>query len=187
MAGSERIVLVDAFGNAIGSAEKLAAHTANTPLHRAFSCYIFDAQGKFLVTRRADSKKVWPGVWTNSCCGHPMPGESFEAAIQRRVAFELGGTVADVSVVISDYTYRTPLFKGIIEHEFCPIYVARLQGDLDINNDEVAEYQWQGWGEYVRTAQADTRDVYSWWSKDQLRLIAQHPLVLRYAYGNASI
>lgn len=184
----EEIVLVDENGAEVGVAEKYASHTSTTPLHRAFSCYIFDDTGRFLVTRRAESKKVWPGVWTNSCCGHPAPKESFEAAIQRRVQFELGATVKDIVLVVPDYTYKTPPFNGIIEHEFCPIYVARLLGTgLQSNPDEVAELQWMSWAEYVTVAQADQNDIYSWWCKDQLRLLAVHAAVLDYAYANTSI
>ncbi|HLI55784.1 MAG TPA: NUDIX domain-containing protein, partial [Actinomycetota bacterium] len=72
----ELIVLVDDTGAAHGVAEKFSAHHADTPLHLGFSCYIFDGGGRLLVTRRALSKKVWPGVWTNSLCGHPAPGET---------------------------------------------------------------------------------------------------------------
>lgn len=68
----EEIVLVDEAGSPIGVAEKFSSHHANTPLHLAFSCYVFNDLGEFLVTQRALSKKVWPGVWTNSVCGHPQ-------------------------------------------------------------------------------------------------------------------
>ena len=86
----ELIVYVDENGIPTGeTAPKLDAHTLNTRLHAAFSCYIFNDQGEFLVTRRALTKKVWPGVWTNSVCGHPGPGESNESAIIRRAKYEL--------------------------------------------------------------------------------------------------
>ncbi|MEX0789777.1 MAG: NUDIX domain-containing protein, partial [Actinomycetota bacterium] len=68
---AELIVLVDEQGNPTGRAEKSSSHHLDTPLHLAFSCYVFDDRGRLLATRRANSKKVWPGVWTNSVCGHP--------------------------------------------------------------------------------------------------------------------
>lgn len=181
-------MLVDTAGHELGSAEKLATHSDHTPLHRAFSCYIFDDAGKFLATQRAENKKVWPGVWTNSCCGHPAPGESFEDAIRRRVMYELGMEISDIALLVSDYIYKTPPFRGIVEHEFCPIYIARSRGGQCVpNSEEVAAYEWRDWELYRADAISDTADVYSWWCKDQLRLIRQHPLVLQYAYGNTSI
>ena len=171
----EYIVLVDEQGNVIGSAPKLASHHAKTPLHKAFSCYLFDTDGRVLVTRRARSKKVWPGVWTNSFCGHPAPDESDEDAIRRRGAFELGATVADIQVQLPDYRYKTPPFNGIVENEICPVYFATLKGDIAPNPEEVEEYRWMEWDKFLR----DTKkrpDEYSYWTKDQLQHLAKQDL-----------
>ena len=70
------VVLVDDDGHPRGTANRLTVHGTDTPLHFAFSCHLVDAAGRILVTRRALEKKTWPGVWTNSFCGHPRPGES---------------------------------------------------------------------------------------------------------------
>ena len=77
--------LVDEAGRVIGQAARATVHHGNTPRHRAFSVYLIDDAGRVLLTRRALSKITWPGVWSNSCCGHPRPGESDVAAIHRRV------------------------------------------------------------------------------------------------------
>ncbi|GAB3647859.1 isopentenyl-diphosphate Delta-isomerase [Corynebacterium nasicanis] len=126
----ELVVLADEHGEATGTAPKATIHTADTPLHFAFSCYLLDAEGRLLMTRRALSKKTWPGVWTNSFCGHPGPGETNEAAVARRSVEELGfaeGAVADITVVLPDFRYRAVDSSGIVENEFCPVFVARLQ------------------------------------------------------------
>lgn len=89
MAG-EHVILLDEQDQPAGMLEKYAAHTFDTPLHLAFSCWLFNQQGQLLVTRRSLGKKAWPGVWTNSVCGHPQQGETFEQAVTRRCRFELG-------------------------------------------------------------------------------------------------
>jgi isopentenyl-diphosphate delta-isomerase len=136
-ATDELIVLVDKGGRTIGAAEKRASHHADTPLHLAFSCYVFDDEGVFLATRRALPKQVWPGVWSNSVCGHPRPGESMIDAIHRRLDEELGMTARDVRVVLPHHIYRAPPYRGIVEHEFCPVYVARATSEPAPNPLEV--------------------------------------------------
>ena len=168
MTEPELIVLVDDDGEPIGTADKLASHHAETPLHLAFSCYVFDARGRLLVTRRAADKLVWPGVWTNSVCGHPAPGESMAAAIERRLSYELGMRADGIEPVLPHYRYRAPPFRGIVEHEFCPVFVARAAGDPQPNPAEVADVAWVDWGDFVRAAQTDNDDTYSWWCKDQI-------------------
>src|SRR5688572_7220641 len=117
---SELIVFVDENGKPTGeTGPKLESHTANTILHLAFSCYVFNDQGQFLITQRAHSKKVWPDVWTNSVCGHPGPGEDMVDAIRRRLLYELGMTVKSFEVVLPNYRYTTPPYNAIIENEFC--------------------------------------------------------------------
>lgn len=176
----EYLVLVDAAGRPIGEAEKLSTHHADTPLHLAFSCYIFDDQGRFLVTQRAAVKKVWPTVWTNSVCGHPFPDEPMEDAIRRRTKYEIGMDIKDVVCIVPDYTYKTPPYRDIIEHEYCPIFVARATSQPQPNPLEVDDFRWMSWDDYVNAAKSDEADVYSWWCKDQLKLIKGNPTLLSY-------
>lgn len=179
-AHEELVVLLDNDLHEVGTAPKLPTHHLNTPLHKGFSCYIFNDRGEFLVTQRALSKKVWPGVWTNSVCGHPAPGESFEDAIVRRAQYELGMQLRDIKVALPDYRYKTPPFNGIIENEFCPVYVARLAGEPVMNPDEVEAIRWLPWSAYQADIAANA-DNYSYWAKDQLKQLATHPLIREYA------
>lgn len=156
------------------TAPKLEAHTANTRMHAAFSCYIFNDKGEFLVTQRALSKKVWPGVWTNSVCGHPAPGESRENAIIRRTEYELGMKITDIKVLLPHYMYKTPPYNGIIENEYCPVFFARASSLPHPNPEEVEAFKWLTWEEYIDEAESDTADVWSWWCKDQLKQLKEN-------------
>ena len=142
MSSPELVVLTDDAGHPTGVAPKAEVHRTDTPLHLAFSCHVFDAQGRLLVTRRSLQKKTWPGVWTNSFCGHPAPGETVDEAIGRRAARELGIRLDDVRAALPDYRYRAVDASGIVENEICPVYVARTGDELRPAADEVAEWAW---------------------------------------------
>lgn len=168
---SEFIVFVDEQGKPTGeTGPKLESHTAHTRRHLAFSCYIFrESDGKFLATRRALTKKVWPGVLTNSVCGHPAPGEQLKDAVVRRAKFELGlDALTDLQIVLPRYTYTTPPYNGIIENEFCPVFVAYTNAEPQPNPAEVAAYAWLTWPEYVRLL-GETPEQVSYWAKDQYK------------------
>jgi isopentenyl-diphosphate delta-isomerase len=138
----EQVVLLDDSGTPIGVADKTTVHTETTALHLAFSCHVYNPAGELLVTRRALSKLTWPGVWTNSFCGHPAPGESQEAAIARRALYELGITVTDLELVIPDFRYRAVDASGIVENEICPVYRAITTDDVLPSPNEVSEFVW---------------------------------------------
>ena len=135
-------MLLDDDGTVVGAADKATVHTNQTPLHLAFSCHVFDPEGRLLVTRRALSKTTWAGVWTNSFCGHPAPGESVEDAIARRASVELGITVGDLKLVLPDFRYRAIDASGIVENEICPVYRAVSTDAVRANPDEVSEWEW---------------------------------------------
>lgn len=101
----DEVVLLDEAGTPIGRALKSAAHGPDTALHLAFSCHVVNALGEVLVTRRALTKQTWPGVWTNSLCGHPKPAESLTAAVRRRAEFELGIELNDIELELADVVY----------------------------------------------------------------------------------
>lgn len=139
---TENVVLLDTSGTPIGVADKRLIHTDATPLHLAFSCYLFDHSGNVLVTRRALSKVTWPGTWTNSFCGHPAPGEDMEDAVRRRGREELGVEIDDIHLVDPHFQYRATDPSGIVENEICPVYHATASGQLSPNADEVMDWAW---------------------------------------------
>lgn len=143
MAGTEElVVLLDDEGVPIGTAPKATVHGEDTPLHLAFSCFLHDDSGAVLMTRRALTKLTWPGVWTNSFCGHPAPGESFTSAIERRAEAELGCRVTEITEVLPDFRYRAVDASGVVENEICPVFTARLVGEVRPRTAEVAEFAW---------------------------------------------
>lgn len=118
-------------------------HSTTTPLHLAFSCHLLDGAGRVLVTRRALTKRTWPGVWTGSFCGHPRPGEALEDAVRRHARHELGLThVRDLVPLMPDFRYRAVDDSGIVEHEVCPVYVAHTHEQPRPHPDEVVALQW---------------------------------------------
>lgn len=168
----EQVVLLDNDGRVIGAADKAAVHTARTPLHLAFSCHVFDADGRLLVTRRALGKATWAGVWTNSFCGHPAPGESQEDAIARRARAELGIAVTSVTLVLPDFRYRATDASGIVENEICPVYRAVSTDAVAANPDEVSEWEWVDPASLTAAASAAPYAFSPWlvWQLEQLGL-----------------
>ncbi|MBF4461405.1 isopentenyl-diphosphate Delta-isomerase [Rathayibacter sp. VKM Ac-2878] len=140
----EQVVLLDETGDAIGVADKATVHDGATALHLAFSCHVFAPDGALLVTRRALAKRTWPGVWTNSFCGHPSPGERIEDAVTRRADRELGARLESLELALPDFRYRAVDASGVVENEICPVYTATLSSReaLDPRADEVMDYEW---------------------------------------------
>ena len=139
------VVLLDDDGTPVGTAPRATVHTTDTPLHLAFSCHLLDSSGRTLVTRRALSKKTWPGVWTNSFCGHPRPGESVEDAVRRHALHELGlpaDALVGLEPLLPDFRYRAVDAAGIVENEVCPVWTAVYDGTPTPHPDEVAEHRW---------------------------------------------
>lgn len=163
----ELVVLVDEHGRPRGTADKNSVHSTETPLHLAFSCHVFDDAGRILVTRRALGKLTWPGVWTNSFCGHPAPGESQEQAVVRRADRELGIRVSSIEPVLPDFRYRAVDASGLVENELCPVFRAIAVDALAPNPEEVAEFAWLELAD-LRRAVAATPFAFSPWLVLQL-------------------
>lgn len=165
----EEIVLLNAAGEAIGTAPKAASHHRDTPYHLAFSCYVTDDAGRVLITRRALDKATFPGVWTNSCCGHPAPGEGLRDAVLRRLDDELGLSATDLTLVLPEFDYRATAADGVVEHERCPVVRARWTGgEPRPNPDEVADVQWRTWEECLELA--EDPDASPWYRMQMAQL-----------------
>ena len=91
----EFVVLINEKNEAIGKALKSEVHTDKTPLHRGFSVFLFNSKKQLLLQQRSSQKITWPLIWSNSCCGHPLPAESVLEAAKRRLSFELNLDISD--------------------------------------------------------------------------------------------
>jgi isopentenyl-diphosphate Delta-isomerase len=135
----ERVILVDRQDRPIGDAEKMDAHRRGL-LHRAVSVFVFDSDGRMLLQRRSDAKYHSGGLWSNTCCTHPRPGERSEDAAIRRLREEMGFT-CPVRLRF-ETIYRAEVSDGLIEHEYDHIFIGRFDGEPEPNEAEVVEYRW---------------------------------------------
>ncbi len=170
----EQVILVDEENNQIGIADKETVHTKNTPLHRAFSLFLFNSKKQLLVTQRALNKKTFPGVWTNSVCGHVSLGEAAFDAVKRRLSDELHVVATDIKEV-SPYRYRFADVNGVVENEICPIFIGFTNEDPKPSKSEVEAWKWVGWSEFLKTVK-EHPGTYSPWSEEEAVILNNcHP------------
>jgi isopentenyl-diphosphate delta-isomerase len=182
----ESVVLLDETGYASGTAAKAAVHHARTPLHLAFSCYLFNGAGQFLLTRRAESKRTWPGVWTNTCCGHPLPGEPMSGSVLRRLREELGIAPAKLALVLPRFRYQARMASGVLENEVCPVYAAYSDVPPDPDPAEVAEARWVEWNEFREAVRTGQQLVSPWCAMQLRELTALGPRPLDWIPADAA-
>jgi isopentenyl-diphosphate delta-isomerase type 1 len=143
----DQVVLLDNDRRPSGQMSRRSVHSKDTPLHLAFSLYLFNRSHEVLMTRRSLSKSTWPGVWTNTCCGHPRPAETIDVAVRRRLSAELGLTVSSIECVMPSFSYQAYDFNGICENEVCPVYVGLIESHQTPSPDaaEVMDWVWTDW------------------------------------------
>jgi len=156
---SEHVILVDANDREIGTEEKLAAHRRGV-LHRAFSAFVFHPDGRMLLQRRALRKYHSAGLWSNTCCSHPRPGETVLDAARRRMVEEMGVSV-DLEHAFS-FTYRANLERDLVEHEFDHVLVGRSDDAPSPAAEEVADWRWVGINE-IRNQINESPDDFTVW------------------------
>jgi isopentenyl-diphosphate Delta-isomerase len=156
----DQVILVDEHDNPIGAAGKLDAHRSGI-LHRAFSVFVFDPlSGRLLLQRRAATKYHSGGLWSNTCCSHPRPGERTAAAAGRRLREEMGIDCA-VNEMFS-FVYRADLGSGLIEHEYDHVFFGLHGAEPVLNPEEADDARWVDLHELA----ADVRrrpEAYTFW------------------------
>jgi len=170
----EHVVLVDDNNNVIGVVPKATVHTIDTPLHRGFSCFLFNTKGELLLQQRSHKKKTWPLVWSNTCCGHPALDEPGADAVKRRLHVELGILGVEPVVVLPEYRYRAERF-GVVEHELCPVFAGLFDGEPVINPDEVEAVRWVLWNDFLQEMK-EKPGFYSDWCEEEVVLLNESRL-----------
>lgn len=167
----EQVVLVDEKNNILGTMPKKEAHRRKTPLHRAFSAFIFNNKGELLLQKRSGHKKTWPEIWSNSCCGHPALGEKNAKAAKRRISEELGLKVKDIKE-IAPYRYKFSK-NGIMENEICPIlavFLKKVPENIKFDKKEVERVRWVKWENFLREIKENPKK-YSPWCVEQAKIL----------------
>jgi len=166
----ETLILVDKQDNEIGSCEKIDCHVGDGKLHRAFSVFLFNPEGKLLLQQRSDSKMLWPLYWANSCCSHPRVGEDTADAARRRMREELG---VDCELrYLYKFVYHASYGTSGSEHENCWVFAGHFDGQLDINHDEIVDVKFLSPEELTQAIEANG-DNYSPWLKLEWERIRQ--------------
>jgi isopentenyl-diphosphate delta-isomerase len=153
------LVLVDNADHEVGTCEKLAAHVSGA-LHRAFSVIVWDCQGRMLLQQRDAGKYHSGGLWTNTCCGHPRPGEPTQSAALRRLQEEMGFTCE--LTPLGTISYRAEFTNGLIEHELVHVFRGLYEGPVNPDPLEAQAYAWATL-EDTRAAIAQAPENYSVW------------------------
>lgn len=166
----EHVILVDEHDNELGTMEKMEAHRKGV-LHRAFSILVFNSKGEILMQRRSTKKYHSGGLWTNTCCSHPLPQETMASATRRKLMQEMG---IDVETrFVYKFIYRAHLDGNLIEHEVDHVFFGYFDGEPMINTDEVDEWRFATIGD-LKADMSARPDEYTHWFK----LIIHNPKIL---------
>ena len=157
----DHVILVDESDNQIGTMEKLEAHL-NGALHRAFSVFIFNHRQELLLQQRALEKYHSAGLWTNTCCSHPKPGESLIDAANRRLQEEMG--MQTELVYGFPFTYEAAFSNDLIEHEYDHVFFGQSDKLPQPNSEEVAAYKYVSLSTLEQELN-DNPEQYSAWLK----------------------
>jgi len=155
----ELVVLVDEKDNQVGLMPKMEAHE-KAVLHRAFSVFIFNNEGKLMLQQRAADKYHSPLLWTNTCCSHQREGETNLEAGKRRLEEEMGFTT-DLKEVFW-FVYKAPFENGLTEHELDHVMVGYYDEAPKINKEEVASYKWMSLVDVKKSIEKNPKEYTEW-------------------------
>jgi isopentenyl-diphosphate delta-isomerase len=155
----QQIVLVNERDEPVGIMEKMEVHQKGL-LHRACSIFIFDSKGRMLLQQRAEGKYHGAHLWTNACCSHPFPDEAVEKAANRRLREELG--INTSLQKIFSFTYHAHVENGLIEHEYDHVFAGEYEGEINPDQNEVADYYYEDMEVIKNSLQSQPENFTSW-------------------------
>jgi isopentenyl-diphosphate Delta-isomerase len=153
------VITVNEKDEETGTMEKMEAHEKGV-LHRAFSVFILNDQGELLVHQRAEGKYHSGGLWTNTCCSHPMPGEDTLSAAKRRTKEEMG-IEAELEPMFS-FIYRAEVGNGLIEHELDHVLSGIHNGPCSPDPEEVKDHRYLPLAEIKQWIEQKPEDFTAW-------------------------
>ncbi|MBI2283517.1 MAG: isopentenyl-diphosphate Delta-isomerase [Bacteroidetes bacterium] len=155
----EQVILVDKQDVLTGTMEKMEAHK-KALLHRAFSVFIFNEREEMLLQQRAFEKYHSGGLWTNSCCSHPRPGEDTQAAATRRLREEMGFETPLKKIF--DFVYKADFANGLTEYEFDHVFVGHYDGNILPDSKEVHDFAFMSMPDIEAALQKDPERFTAW-------------------------
>ncbi|MFM7594770.1 MAG: isopentenyl-diphosphate Delta-isomerase [Flavobacteriales bacterium] len=158
----QEVILVNKNDEEIGTMEKMEAHLQGM-LHRAFSVLIFNSKSQLLIHRRAFGKYHSEGLWTNTCCSHPLPGETIVEAANRRLVEEMGMKTS--LAPLFSFIYRAELENNLVEHELDHVLIGFTNDEPHVNPDEVCDYKWMAMPEIEQDIENNPSEYTAWFKK----------------------
>ena len=159
MKTKEKVILVDKNDRVIGSEEKIKAHQAGI-LHRAFSILVFNSKKELLLQKRQKTKYHCPGLWSNTCCSHPRPGETLQQATHRRLKEEMGFDCRLKQVF--SFIYKAKFNNGLTENEYDHVFIGRFDGQPKPDKAEVDSWKWTLINEFKKDILKNSRKYTPW-------------------------
>jgi len=169
---AEELILVDAEDRDTGYLSKARCHDGAGVLHRAFSLFLFNDMGELLLQKRSESKRLWPGYWSNTCCSHPRRGETMSVATSRRLRDELN--VDSKLEFVYKFSYQAQFDEGGAENELCHVFLGRLDDAVQPNANEIAAIRYVSTDRLLADFSAAAGEYTPWFQLEWATLIAEH-------------
>ena len=169
---AEELILVDENAPEVDFLTKADCHDGTGTLHRAFSLFLFNEAGELLLQQRSESKRLWPGYWSNTCCSHPRKGESMTVATRRRLLDELN--IETSLEFVYKFSYQAEFGEAGSENELCHVYLGRANDTVVPNEHEISAIRFVAADSLLREIDASPEQFTPWFKMEWLVLAEEH-------------